>query len=58
MKTECEIRFLKIDKELFRWKLYKNNAFLVQKEYLMKREIFDLPFMDKAWVRIRQEASK
>ena len=61
MKIEYEATYLNIEKKEIRSRLKKVGATLVQKEFLMKREVFDLPSGHKlpgGFLRVRDEGNK
>ncbi len=61
MEIEYEATFLEINKEEIRVKLKESGAEMVKKEFLMKREVFDLPKgyeIKGGWLRIRDEGDK
>ena len=61
MEIEYEATFLEINKEEVREKLRENGARMIKKEFLMKREVFDLPKGHEirgGWLRIRDEGDK
>lgn len=58
MKTEFEIKFLKINKDKIREKIKNLWWKCVKKETLMKRVVFDNPVKNKSYVRVRDEWDK
>ena len=61
MNIEYEATFTKINKDEVRARLIKAGAELIQKEYLQKRFVFDLPGgheIKGGWLRVRDEGSK
>lgn len=61
MNIEYEATFTAIDKEDIRNRLIKVGARLVQKEYLQKRAVFDLPKgneIEGGWLRVRDEGNR
>lgn len=58
MKTEFEIKFLKINKNKIEEKLKSLWWICVKKNTLMKRAVFDNPTKNKSYVRVRDEWDK
>lgn len=58
MQTEIEAKFLNIDHDAMRQKLQKLGAQRVHPAVLTKRRNYDLPNLERAWVRVRDEGDK
>lgn len=58
MQTEIEAKFLNIDHDAMRQKLKTLGAQRVQPDRLTKRRNYSVPYLERAWVRVRDEGDK
>jgi adenylate cyclase, class 2 len=58
MQTEIEAKFLNIDHDAMRQKLNALGAQRVHPDRLTRRRNYDVPSLERAWVRVRDEGDK
>ena len=62
MQTEIEAKFLDVDPDSVRERLFSIGGIMTHPERLMRRKVFDFPEgtsdQDSAWVRVRDEGDR